>query len=240
VLFGISLIFLSAVLYFAHYLMFHDAHHIFIYLVGDIAFVPVEVLLVTLIIHRLLERREKRAKLEKINMVIEVFFSEVGTRLLAHFSDNDPGIESVRKHLSTIEGLQDKEFASLKSRLKRHGYRVRTDGMDLAALARFLTGKRGFLVNLWEDPNLLEHESFTEALRAVMHLAEELANREDFTGLPESDLEHLGGDITRAYEHLVLQWLEYMRHLKNNYPYLFSLAVRTNPFDREASPLVTG
>jgi hypothetical protein len=30
-----------------------------------------------------------------------------------------------------------------------------------------------------------------------------------------------------------------MRHLKTDYPYLFSLAVRQNPFDPEASVTVT-
>jgi hypothetical protein len=240
VLFGVSLIFLSALLYFVHYLFFHDAHHIFIYLVGDIAFVPVEVLLVTLIIHRLLERRERRSKLEKINMVIEVFFSEVGTKLLTYFSDHDPDVEDIRGDLSTIEGLSEKDFASLKKRLENYGYVVRMENVDLEALSAFMTGKRGFLVSLWENPNLLENETFTEVLRAVMHLTEELANREDFSRLPDSDREHLGGDIKRAYSHLVIQWIDYMKHLKQNYPYLFSLAARTNPFDKKASPLVTG
>ena len=27
------------------------------------------------------------------------------------------------------------------------------------------------------------------------------------------------------------EWIVYMKYLKNNYPFLFSLAVRTNPFD---------
>jgi hypothetical protein len=31
-----------------------------------------------------------------------------------------------------------------------------------------------------------------------------------------------------------------MRYLKNNYPYLFSLAMRTNPFDQNATPVITG
>ena len=48
-----ALLTLSALFYWMHFLLFHDAHHIFIYLVGDIAFVPIEVLLVTLILHRL-------------------------------------------------------------------------------------------------------------------------------------------------------------------------------------------
>jgi hypothetical protein len=29
-----------------------------------------------------------------------------------------------------------------------------------------------------------------------------------------------------------------MEHLKDNYPYLFSLAMRTNPFDQDASVIV--
>jgi hypothetical protein len=37
---------------------------------------------------------------------------------------------------------------------------------------------------------------------------------------------------------LVQQWLEYVKYLKDNYPYLFSLAMRTNPFDQTASPFV--
>lgn len=49
---------------------------------------------------------------------------------------------------------------------------------------------------------------------------------------------HLAGDVDRVYGLLARFWLEYMRYLKGNYPYLFSLAVRTNPFDECASPVV--
>jgi hypothetical protein len=40
-----------------------------------------------------------------------------------------------------------------------------------------LLSKRDFLVALMENPNLLEHESFTDLLWAVFHLVEELAVR---------------------------------------------------------------
>ncbi len=33
-----------------------------------------------------------------------------------------------------------------------------------------------------------------------------------------SDLNHLKGDIARAYKLIVSEWLEYMKHLKANYP----------------------
>ena len=66
VLLGFALVILSTLLYLIHYAIFGDAHHILIYLVGDIAFVPIEVLMVTLIIHHLLSEREKRLRLEKL------------------------------------------------------------------------------------------------------------------------------------------------------------------------------
>jgi hypothetical protein len=47
---AIGFVALSALLYFVHYLIFRDVHHIFIYLLGDLAFLPIEVLLVVIII----------------------------------------------------------------------------------------------------------------------------------------------------------------------------------------------
>ena len=73
ILLGLLLILLSIIFYCLHFAVFRDAHHIFIYLVGDIAFVFIEVLLVTLIIHQLLSEREKQSMLKKLNMVIGSF-----------------------------------------------------------------------------------------------------------------------------------------------------------------------
>ena len=99
----------------------------------------------------------------------------------------------------------------------------------------FLNRKEAFLLRLLENPNLLEHETFTDLLWAVFHFTEELDSRTDTKQLPVSDLKHLSGDIKRAYVLLISEWLSYMKHLKTDYPYLFSLAVRTNPFNPEAS-----
>lgn len=237
-LFAISLVIASAVLYTIHYLIFHDPHHIFIYMVGDIAFVPLEVLLVTVIIHKLLGEREKTEKLEKLNMVIGTFYSEVGTNLMAYFSNCDPKLDDIRKDLVVTNNWSEKEFAEVGKRLNNYDYGVDIKKVDLEQLREFLTGKRDFLIRLLENPVLLEHETFTELLRGVFHLTEELASRDDLKTLPDSDYEHLAGDIKRAYTLLVIDWLEYMKYLKGSYPYLFSLAMRTNPFDRDAGPIV--
>ena len=239
ILLGLALVVLSILLYLFHYAVFRDAHHIFIYMVGDIAFVPIEVLLVTLIIHRLLSEREKRARLEKLNMVVGAFFSSAGTRLLTYFSDLDPELDRIRRYLVVTDEWSDQEFLSVSQRLKNYDYKIDIQRVDLEHLRSFLVEKRELLLRLLENPTLLEHESFTELLRAVFHLSDELENRQDLSQLPDTDYQHLANDIRRAYVLLVHEWVDYVKYLKNNYPYLFSLSMRMNPFDLEASPLVT-
>ena len=236
---GILLVALSAVVYFVHFLIFRDAHHIFLYLIGDIAFLPIQVLLVTLIIDRLLNEREKRSLLNKLNMVIGAFFSEVGTDLLKSFSEFSPQNDQIRKDLVENNDWSNKAFSDMSKRGKQYDYRIDSQKGNLEALKNFLLNKREFLLVLLENPNLLEHESFTELLWAVFHLTEELASRPNLKGLPNTDYEHLAVDIRRAYVLLIAEWLAYMKHLKTNYPYLFSLAARMNPFNPNASPIVT-
>lgn len=238
ILLGLALILLSLFLYLIDYAIFGDARHIFIYLLGDIAFVPIEVLLVTLILNGLLSQREKGARLEKMNMVIGSFFSEVGTLLLTYFSDFDPELETIRKFLIVTDIWSEREFLTVSKRLRNYDYEVEIRKIDLEGLRRFLLSKRDFLLRLLENPALLEHESFTQLLRAVFHFSEELERREKVTQLPDSDYEHLALDVNRAYTLLVQQWLDYVKYLKDNYHYLFSLVMRTNPFDQTASPFV--
>jgi hypothetical protein len=239
VLWGALLVLLSVFFYALHYAIFRDAHHIFIYLLGDIAFVFIEVLLVTLILHQLLAEREKRAMLKKLNMVIGAFFSEVGTPLLVLFRDFDRNTEAVSSQLVVDNEWSPEHFVRMRAVLAEHGYKVDSRAGDLAGLQRLLVEKRSFLLGLLQNPNLLEHEAFTELLWAVFHLAEELSHRPGVANLPENDYYHLSGDIKRAYALLVREWLTHMEHLKSDYPYLFSLALRTNPFDPAASVELT-
>lgn len=235
---GVALVLASAALYAMHFLIFRDAHHIFLYLIGDLAFVPVQILVVTLIIEEFLRLRERRVRLEKLNMVIGAFFSVIGTKLLTYVSDFDPNLAAIRNDLVVKGNWSDRDFAGLSERLKRYDYGVDIKRIDLVRVRDMLTGERDFMVRLLENPTLLEHETFTSLLRAVFHVTEELESRPGFDALPESDLAHLAQDIKRAYGLVVSEWVDYMHHLKCNYPYLFSLAMRINPFDQQASPVV--
>lgn len=235
---GIIMILLSALFYETHYLIFRDAHHIFLYLLGDIAFVFVEVLLVTIVIHSMLASREKRALIHKLNMVIGAFYSEVGTKLMRYFCIFDKCSHDIGKELIIRKEWPDKHFDEIRKNIAFYTCPIDPKKGDLAELRSFLVSKRDFMLRLLENPNLLEHETFTDLLWAVFHLTEELENRTSFIDLPQTDHDHIAGDIKRAYALLITEWLAYMKHLKTDYPYLFSLALRTNPFDPSASVTV--
>ena len=229
-LLGLALIAVSAALYGAHYLIFHDAHHIFIYMIGDIAFVPIEVLIVTLIIHRLLEWREKKAMMRKLNMPIGLFFSEVGTEFLRRVSSCDRNLDSIRATLTPAPGEESSAIEALRESVDTYEPRLEAGREELKEIRAFLIARRDFMLQLFANPNLLEHETFTDLLWSVFHLTDELAHRHELDASEESDLKHLNGDLARAYGRAMRQWADYMGHLRENYPFLFSFAARNNPF----------
>jgi hypothetical protein len=188
----------------------------------------------------LLNRRERRLRMEKLHMVIGAFFSEVGSTLLVYFSDFDERLEQIKGDLVVRGDWTDAQFREVAGRIRGYDYHVDAAKVDFEHLRSFLAARRDFLLRLLENPSLMEHETFTDLLLAVFHLTEELAHRRKVTDLPASDQAHLAGDVKRIYGLLVHQWLDYLHYLKVNYPYLFSLALRTNPFDEKASPVVTG
>jgi hypothetical protein len=230
---------LSVLIYFAHYLIFRDVHHIFLYLVGDLAFLPLEVFLVVIVIERILTRRETQTKLQKLNMVLGAFFSEVGNHLLKSLLIHFNNKEEIASHLNVTGAWTKKDFQKAAEFAYNLPIDVNSRSLDLVQLKEFLFGRREFLLTLLENPSILENDRFTDLLWAVMHLDEELEARPSLTGLSDKDLAHVAVDIRRMYDHLASEWLDYAEHLKLKYPYLFSLIVRTHPFQPNPSPLIT-
>ena len=235
--FGLTMILLSTLLYVADYLLFGNAQRILPIVIESIAALPIYVFFVILIAETMLEAREKSAMLAKMNMPIGVFFSQVGVKLLRTFTALDAEVSAISQQLLITADWTEKHFAQVGALLRRYPHPLQTPPSALQELQELLVCERPFLLSLLANPNLLEHEDFTELLRAVFHLAEELSYRTDVYRLSKPDYAHLTFDAKRAYSRLTVQWLDYMHYLKLNYPYLFSLSMRTNPFDPGARPI---
>lgn len=111
---GIGLIGLSLVLHYVHYLIFQDLHHTLIFLFADIAFIPMEVFFTTLVIDKLLEKREKEHLRDKLSMLIGVFFSELGTDILNTFVYADDNTEIIAKEALVTKEWNKNEFKNLE------------------------------------------------------------------------------------------------------------------------------
>ena len=233
-----ALVAASAALYALHYAIFADARHIWIYMLGDIAFLPLEVLLVAIVIERLLARRERRQLLNKMNMLIGTFFSEVGMRLLGQVGPAVENRAEVWQDLAIAADWTPARFKAALHHLARLQFQVDPKRLDLEALKATLAARRDLLVLLMANPNLLEHEHFTDLLWAVSHLGEELQARPSLENLPPADREHLAGDAKRVYKELAAEWLRYCWHLQKSYPYIFSIVLRTHPLQEHPSATV--
>src|SRR4030042_1635261 len=73
-------------------------------------------------------------RMEKLNMVIGLFFSEVGTGLLAYFSQSDPNLEILQRELIIRSDWSDRDFLGLEKRVEKHDYTVDITKTDLEGL----------------------------------------------------------------------------------------------------------
>ncbi len=209
------------------------------YILGDVAFLFLQVLLVTVMIDGVTQKRQKEELKERLNMVIGAFFSQAGTQLLGIIAATDSALSEVRGDLVARSTWKADDYTRARAAFSEHEAQIDLGAYDLEALRTVLSAQKTYILGLLGNQSLLEHERFTDLLWAVTHLAEELESRADLAHLTVPDIAHLKGDTRRAYVLLGTQWIEYLAHLQANYPYLFSLAVRTNPLDPDAHAAVS-
>lgn len=226
----IVLIAASVLFFLLQQFIFQDFHSTFFYILQDMIFLPLNILFVTFILNKIIVSREKRIRLEHMNMVIGAFFSEAGTAAIDALNPYMSGFKSICSLLDMKPGWSDGDFVSAAQNVKSIAQHAKLDAQALGKLSQTLPPKRDYVLQMFSNPNLLEHDTFTDMLWALYHLIDEIQNRADFSALPESDIEHMANDAVRSYRLLVYEWVIYMKHLKKRYPYLWSLASRKNPF----------
>lgn len=220
----------SVLLYLIQNLLFHNPVESAFLFLQDLAFVPISVLLVTLGLNTVMVYRERQKMLEKISIVINEFFAETGAELIHGLRNSLSDLEGIREHLSPQARWTEKDFQAAIAYIGSKEIKIDLDPVDLPAMHQMLFKNKDQILRLFENPNLMEHDRFTDMLWAVYHVYDELRSRNSFDNLPETDIRHLKGDLQRASRLLLVEWLDCMRSLRTHYPYLYSLAVRKNPF----------
>lgn len=242
--FSLLMVVLIIIIYGSNYLVLGDGEHIISYVWTHLGFIPVDILVVAFLLEGIIERKEKEAMLEKLDMLMSTFFSELGNDLITQLSTANRHKASTAS-LKSIKNWDDKDYEDKLEELKNSPIEftanIAPENREkfLEDLRELLVNKREFILNLINNPNLLEKEEFTILINAILHLDEELEHRKDLALVNDIDFGHLNGDMNRVYNILVHEWVYYLKYLNKHHPYMIALMIRTNPFDEDASVYVT-
>jgi len=215
------LIFLSFIMFLIHYLIFGQLENTEYYSFMNLCFIPINILAVALVFEKLVERRKKLERLSKLNMLVGLFFSDVGFILLKLIVAGDENIHSLELDFTDLKTSDNK--------LQSYDHKVDFEKINYPELKKLVIESRDILSNLISNESILEHETFADLLMSLMHLRDEiifLQHKE----LTKDDCLHLKGDLNRVYKALTLQWINYLSHLKQFYPYQYGGAIKFNPF----------
>ena len=203
--FSLLMVVLIIIIYGSNYLVLGDAEHIISYIWTHLGFIPVDILIVAFVLDEIIERKEKEAMLEKLDMLMSTFFSEVGNELIAQLSSANK-YKASTENLKSIKNWDEKDYdnklAELKSSSVDFSAQIAPEDREefLENLRDLLSSKREFIINLINNPNLLEKEEFTALINAILHLDEELEHRSDLALVNDADFGHLNGDMHRVYQ----------------------------------------
>ncbi|NRT70440.1 hypothetical protein [Clostridium beijerinckii] len=215
------LILLSFIMFFIHYLVFGQLENTIYYSFMSLCFIPINILVVTLVFEKLVERRTKLERLSKLNMLVGLFFSDIGFTLLEIIVAGDANIQYLNLDFTDLKTSNNK--------LKSYEHIIVFEKINYPRLEKLVLESRDILSNLISNENILEHETFADLLMSLMHLRDEIIFLQ-YKTLTDDDSPHIKGDICRVYKALTSQWINYLSHLKKFYPYQYNGAIKFNPF----------
>jgi hypothetical protein len=229
-LIAVLLLAFSAVIFFVQFLLFNNFQQEFFYLLQDLAFMGIQALIVYFLLDTLLNARENEALLKRLNVMAGLFFYENGVKIFDLFSQSLQDTSSFTKVFCVQREWRDKDFAKAGENIAKQELKFTYDFKVLEELKALLRDNQVGLIHQMENPGLHEHETFSDMLMALFHLTEELLRRQDLRNNDATDQQHILDDIQRVYRLMAQLWLEYMRHLKVNYPYLYNYNIKNRHF----------
>lgn len=215
------LIALSSIMFFIHYLIFGQALNTAYYSLMNLCFIPINSLVVTIMLEKLIDYRAKKDRIEKINMLVGIFFTEVGGKLMHFIIDAD---KDAKNYITNFEDLN-----KIKKCLYEYNYKVDMKYIDLCAIKNILVEHNNLFVTLISNESILQHQIFTDLLMSVIHLRDEIIfmEKDKDSGF---NINHLENDVIRVYKNISIQWISYLEYLSKSYPFLYNNAIRVNPF----------
>ena len=220
----------SALLYAIHYLIFRDLHHLAIFGLHELAFVPLEVILVTLGLDQLVEKTHREEARSKVSIIETLYFNESGGTMLRYLTSFDPDAARLRELLQVTEDWHSSDFRQAIRQLKSYPFLLDLDRIDFFGLHYHLSQRHEYYRSMLENPALTQSEAFTEMIMKIYLLWEELDGRTNLYQLPEKDRTYLAELLHEIYRELTEYWLDNVYNHSIHNRFRLHRAIESNPF----------
>lgn len=220
----------SALLYAIHYLIFRDLHHLAIFGLHELAFVPLEVILVTLGLDQLVEKTHREEARSKVSIIETLYFNESGGTMLRYLTSFDPDAARLRELLQVTEDWHPSDFRQAIRQLKSYPFLLDLDRIDFFGLHYHLSQRHEYYRSMLENPALTQSEAFTEMIMKIYLLWEELDGRTNLYQLPEKDRSYLAELLHEIYRELTEYWLDNVYNHSIHNRFRLHRAIESNPF----------
>lgn len=220
----------SALLYAIHYLIFRDLHHLAIFGLHELAFVPLEVILVTLGLDQLVEKTHREEARSKVSIIETLYFNESGGTMLRYLTSFDPDAARLRELLQVTQDWRSSDFRQAIRQLKSYPFLLDLDRIDFFGLHYHLSQRHEYYRSMLENPALTQSEAFTEMIMKIYLLWEELDGRTNLYQLPEKDRSYLAELLHEIYRELTEYWLDNVYNHSIHNRFRLHRAIESNPF----------
>lgn len=147
---------LSVTMYSIQTLLFHDPKNTVFYLFQDLAFVPVQALIATLLLNRFVDLIQRMQTRKKLHVIVSAFFSELGTAIVCMFAelnDNNQEFTDQVDILKASEAADTRKARNeLKSKINEFPFQISATPERLAAMSQLLVEKKSFMMGCWKIP----------------------------------------------------------------------------------------
>ncbi len=220
----------SALLYAIHYLIFRDLHHLAIFGLHELAFVPLEVILVTLGLDQLVEKTHREEARSKVSIIETLYFNESGGTMLRYLTSFDPDAARLRELLQVTQDWRSSDFRQAIRQLKSYPFLLDLERIDFFGLHYHLSQRHEYYRSMLENPALTQSEAFTEMIMKIYLLWEELDGRTNLYQLPEKDRNYLAELLHEIYRELTEYWLDNVYNHSIHNRFRLHRAIESNPF----------
>ena len=145
----IILLFISMLFFLFQQFIFHDLHESGFLFFQDLIFMPIEILLVTFILDKILREREKKERLEHQNIVISSFFSEIGNDIIRLFNKDIANKKELSALLCLDQDWNNSNFDETVKTLNSFSYRFNITPDSLNEIKAVLSKKKTYIVSIY-------------------------------------------------------------------------------------------